>query len=202
MPKRPGKTAASVKPPSAAAVAGAPTIRSGTAALMRTNPEMVARWAEEERVDRVNAVGWLQELERYYESLPSLPSTDLRRHQILYEIWKARQGIGDTSQSNERPFEKKWVAQCEHVRLFHERISLEWATHTVRGFGIVAAARKAHPDTDEKYREYVKQICEMMNANALSLTSAIQAVARARNNPRISESTLWRAWERFGPPAK
>jgi len=168
----------------------------------KDRPEREARWAEEEHVERANAMKWLQELERYYEALPSLPSTDLQRHEILYEIWKAKQSIGDTSKRTKPPFERKWVVQRDEIRLAHERISLEWASHTVRGFGTLAAARKAHPDTDEKYRVCVKRIREMRKANALSLTSAIKALARPRSSPRIPESTSWRAWKRFGPPAK
>jgi hypothetical protein len=69
----------------------------------KDRPEREARWAEEERVERANAMKWLQELERYYEALPSLLDTDLRRHQILYEIRKAKQIIGDALRGLSRP---------------------------------------------------------------------------------------------------
>jgi len=32
----------------------------------KDRPEREARWAEEEHVERANAMKWLQELERYY----------------------------------------------------------------------------------------------------------------------------------------
>jgi hypothetical protein len=176
--------------------------RDAIAVWAKDRPERKARWAEEERVERANAMKWLQEFEHYYEALPSLPSTDLRRHEILYEIRKAKQSIADALKRTKPPFERKWVVQLDEIRLSHERISLEWASHTVRGFGMKAASRKAHPDTDEKYRACVKRIREMRKANTLSLTSAIKALARSGSSPRIPESTSWRAWKRFGPPAK
>jgi hypothetical protein len=176
--------------------------RDAIAVWAKDRPEKESRWAQEERVERANAMRWLQELERYYDALPSLPSTDPRRHQILCEIRKAKHSIGDASKRTKPPFERKWVVQRDEIRLSHEKISLEWASHTVRGFGTLAAARKAHPDTDEKYRTCVKRILEMTKANALGLTSAIKALARPGNSPRIPESTLWRAWKRFGPTAK
>jgi hypothetical protein len=176
--------------------------RRGTALLMdpKQTRQDLKKWREDERCQRVNALGWLKELERYYESLPWLRGEDLRRHQILYEILIARQHLGDTSRRTEHPFDRKWVAQCEKVRRFHERISLEWAKHTARGFGTLAAAHKAHPDTDEKYRAYVKRIHAVRKGKDLSLTSALKTVARTP--PRTPESTLWRAWKRFGVPAK
>jgi 3-methyladenine DNA glycosylase AlkC len=176
--------------------------RDAIAIWAKDRPETEARWAEEERVECANAMKGLQELERYYEALPSLPSTDLRRHEMLYEIRKAKQSIGDDLKRTKPPFERKWVVQRDEIRLSHERISLEWANHTVRGFGTFAASRKAHPDTDEKYRACVKRIREMRKANALSLTSAIKALARPGSSPRIPESTSWRAWRRFGALAK
>jgi hypothetical protein len=178
--------------------------RDAIAVWAKDRPEMKARWAEEERVQRFEAMTWLQELERYYESLPSLPSTELRRHQILDEILKARQSIADASKRAKSPFDLKWVTQCGEIRLLHEKISLEWKSHTARGFGTLAASRKAHPDTDERYRACVKQIHDNMRKakTPLGVTSAIKALARVGSSSQIPESTLWRAWKRFRPSAK
>src|SRR5450432_3867355 len=109
--------------------------RDAIAAWAKDRPESEARWAEDERVERANAMKWLRELERYYEALPSLLDTDLRRHQILYEIRKTKQSIDDASKRTKPPFERKWVVERDGIRLSHESISLEWASHTIRGFG-------------------------------------------------------------------
>ncbi|MGC2303513.1 hypothetical protein [Candidatus Binatus sp.] len=112
-------------------------------------PKLLARQAalqrKEERDRRANALKWLKGLERHYGSMPAVPETDLRRAQMLYEIYIGQQYIGDTSRKehdsddgwDERagaPQRKPgWNSQCEKVRLFNERIGLEWGELTVIG---------------------------------------------------------------------